>query len=112
MIPSLPPRITLLAHDTHLSEDGVGRRSGFVEPVEERVVTDIDEKLGASGLGTSCNRKQNIRQKPRPTVRQDDPSAIQCNAKKIHRIRYEGTKPREVRLLRLHKVVLFFTYRC
>jgi len=37
----------------HLSEDGVGRRSGFVEPVEERVVTDIDEKLGASGLGTS-----------------------------------------------------------
>ena len=34
-----------------LAEDGVGRGGGAIEPVKEGVVGDVDEELGAAGLG-------------------------------------------------------------
>lgn len=34
-----------------LAEDGVSRGGGFIEPVQEGVVGDVDEELRATGLG-------------------------------------------------------------
>lgn len=46
---------------THLCKDGVGGRSGFIEPIEEVVVSHVDEELGSSGFGTSWKQENGTR---------------------------------------------------
>ena len=38
----------------NFSENRVGRRSRFIEPIEKAVVGHVEEELGTSGFGSSC----------------------------------------------------------